>query len=326
MELIVDMIVTSNLCKTFKSGKNTVEAVKNVNLQVKQGEIYGFLGPNGAGKTTSMRMLTTLMTPSAGSAEVVGYDLFKNAKQIRQEIGYVSQKGGCYELATGYENLILQGRLYGLSKKIAEENAAKLINAFDLGEYCRRKVITYSGGQRRHIDLAMGVMHNPKLLFLDEPTTGLDPTSRSNFWNQIKKLRDEGITVFLTTHYLDEADSLCDTICIMDHGTVVAEGTALELKRQIAGDIIEIGMDLSLFEQAKKLLQSRSDVKEILKTENSIKIYVNEGEKALPEILPAFVEAKIQITTIEMSRPSLDEVFLKKTGRSLGKNQKEGMA
>ncbi len=322
----MDMIVTNNLCKTFSNGKNTVEAVKNVNLQVKQGEIYGFLGPNGAGKTTTMRMLTTLMPPSAGSASVVGHDLFKNAKQIRQDIGYVSQKGGCYELATGYENLILQGRLYGLSKKKAEDNAGKLIEAFDLGEYCRRKVITFSGGQRRHIDLAMGVMHNPKLLFLDEPTTGLDPTSRSNFWTQIKKLRDEGITVFLTTHYLDEADSLCDTICIMDHGTVVATGTALDLKRQIAGDIIEIGMNASFFEQAKLILQSKTFVKEIVTTENSIKVYVDEGEKALPEILPAFVGAKIQITTLEMSRPSLDEVFLKKTGRSLVKVQKGEIA
>jgi ABC-2 type transport system ATP-binding protein len=317
---IVEMIVTKDLCKTFKSGKNTVEAVKNVNLQVKQGEIFGFLGPNGAGKTTTMRMLTTLMTPSFGSATIVGRDLFKNAKQIRQNIGYVSQKGGCYEFATGYENLVLQGRLYGLSKSIAKEKADKLIKAFDIEEYCHRKVITYSGGQRRHVDLAMGVMHNPKLLFLDEPTTGLDPMSRANFWYEIKDLRDRGITVFLTTHYLDEADSLCDTICIMDNGTVVAKGTALELKRQIAGDVIEIGMNSVYFEQAKALLKPRADVNEILTLDKSIKLYIEAGEKALPEILPLFVEAKIPITTIEMSRPSLDEVFLKKTGHSLRDN------
>jgi ABC-2 type transport system ATP-binding protein len=318
---MVEMISTKDLCKTFKSGKNTVEAVKNVNLHVNQGEIFGFIGPNGAGKTTTMRMLTTLMPPSHGSATVVGCDLFKSARQIRQKIGYVSQKGGCYEFATGYENLMLQGRLYGLSKSVAKENADRLIKAFHLEEYCYRKVITFSGGQRRHIDLAMGVMHNPSLLFLDEPTTGLDPTSRSNFWDQIQKLRERGITVFLTTHYLDEADSLCDTICIMDHGTVVAEGTALELKRQISGDIIEVGMNTVYFEKARALLESRTDINEIMTMENSIKLYIDAGEKALPEILPLFVEAKIPITTIEMSRPSLDEVFLKKTGHQLERDQ-----
>src|ERR1035437_3655108 len=153
------------------------------------------------------------------------------------------------------------------------ENANKLMKAFDMEEYCFRKVITYSGGQRRHVDLAMGVMHDPKLLFLDEPTTGLDPTSRANFWNEIKNLRDRGITVFLTTHYLEEADSLCDTICIMDYGKIVAEGTALELKRQIAGDVIEIGMNSAYFQQAATLLQSRTDVNEILMLHNSIKLY-----------------------------------------------------
>jgi ABC-2 type transport system ATP-binding protein len=321
----VEMIVTRDLRKIFKNGKNIVEAVKNVSLHVNQGEIFGLIGPNGAGKTTTMRMLTTLMTPSVGFASIVGYDLFKNPKQIREKIGYVSQKGGCYEFATGYENLVLQGRLYGLSKTTASENAEKLIQAFNMEEYCHRKVITYSGGQRRHVDLGMGVMHNPELLFLDEPTTGLDPTSRDNFWNTIKNMRDKGITVFLTTHYLDEADSLCDTICIMDHGMVVAEGTALELKRQIAGDIIEIGMSPVYFEKAKELLQFRRDVNEILTTDSAIKLYVEAGEKVLPEILPAFVEAKIPIATIEMTRPSLDEVFLKKTGHSLENNQKMGM-
>ncbi|SPF48709.1 Daunorubicin resistance ABC transporter ATPase subunit [Candidatus Desulfosporosinus infrequens] len=313
----VEMIVTKDLCKVFKNGKNTVEAVKNVNLQVRQGEIFGFLGPNGAGKTTTMRMLTTLMTPSTGSVTIVGYDLSRHAKQIRQKIGYVSQKGGCYEFATGYENLVLQGRLYGLSKSTAIENADQLIKSFEMEEYCHRKVLTYSGGQRRHIDLGMGIMHNPMLLFLDEPTTGLDPTSRSTFWNQIKILQDKGITVFLTTHYLEEADSLCNTICIMDHGVVVAEGTALELKRQIAGDIIVIGMDQIYFDQAKSLLRTRSDIKETLTMENTMKLYVEAGEKALPEILPLLVEAKIPIKTVEMNRPSLDEVFLRKTGYSM---------
>jgi ABC-2 type transport system ATP-binding protein len=320
------MIVTKDLCKTFNSGKNAVEAVKNVNLKVGQGEIFGFLGPNGAGKTTTMRMLTTLMPPSAGSASIVGFDLAKQARQIRSKIGYVSQKGGCYEFATGYENLVLQGRLYGLTNVAARENADKLVRSFNMEDYYRRKVVTYSGGQRRHVDLAMGVMHNPELLFLDEPTTGLDPTSRDNFWKEIKHLRERGITVFLTTHYLDEADTLCDTICIMDRGMVVAEGTALELKRQISGDIIEIGMESTHFGKAKELLGARSDINEILPGEKTLKLYVEAGETALAGIITAFVGAGIPITTIEMSRPSLDEVFLKKTGHPLATGQEKETA
>lgn len=321
----MEMITTRDLCKTFRNGKKSVDAVKNVNLHVQAREIFGFLGPNGAGKTTTMRMLTTLMKPSRGSAEIVGNDLARFPGKIRQKIGYVSQKGGCYELATGFENLMLQGRLYGLSKQTARDNAEKLIQAFHMEEYCHRKVITYSGGQRRHVDLGLGVMHNPELLFLDEPTTGLDPTSRANFWDTIKDLRDHGITVFLTTHYLDEADSLCDRICIMDHGIVAAEGTSLELKRQISGDIIEIGMSPQYFKQAEILLDGRPDVFEIHAAGDKIKLYVEAGERALPDILPLLVNAGITVKTIEMSRPSLDDVFLKITGHLITNDEKENM-
>lgn len=322
----MEMIVTKDLGKTFKSGKNTVEAVRGISLTVKQGEIYGFIGPNGAGKTTTMRMLTTLLPPSAGTASIVGCDLFRQAGKIREKIGYVSQKGGCYEYATGYENLMLQGRLYGLSKANAKRNADKLVEAFCMQEFVNRKVVTFSGGQRRHIDLAMGVMHDPSLLFLDEPTTGLDPKSRANFWQRIRQLREEGITVFLTTHYLDEADSLCDRICIMDHGAVAAEGSALELKRQIAGDIIEIGLNPLDIQAAAELMEARADIKETVVTENSLKFYIEAGEKALPEILPVFVTAKIPILTVELNRPSLNEVFLKKTGYSITSAQGKEMA
>lgn len=320
----MEMIVTHGLSKTFQSGKQAVEAVKKISLSVREGEIYGFLGPNGAGKTTTMRMLTTLMRPSAGTASVVGLDLFKSPKKIRQKIGYVSQKGGCYELATGYENLVLQGRLYGLTRAAAQESADKVVSLFRMEEYCRRKVTTYSGGQRRHVDLGMGIMHRPKLLFLDEPTTGLDPASRAEFWAAIRSLRADGMTIFLTTHYLDEADSLCDTICIMDHGEVAANGTALELKRQIAGDLIEIGMDMGLAGRAELLLRGRGDIREVRRTESSLRLYVDAGETALPELLPAFVSAGIPITSIEMNRPTLDDVFLKMTGRSLAGQQDGG--
>jgi ABC-2 type transport system ATP-binding protein len=320
---IMEMITTQDLCKTFRNTKNVVEAVKNVNLHIKQGEIFGFLGPNGAGKTTTMRMLTTLMPPTSGIATIVGKDLMKGASKIRRKIGYVSQKGGTYEHATGYENLVLQGRLYGLSEKVSRKNAEDIIKAFRMEEYCNRRVATYSGGQRRHIDLGLGVMHNPELLFLDEPTTGLDPASRANFWEKIKDLRATGITVFLTTHYLDEADNLCDTICIMDHGMVVAEGTALELKRQISGDIIEIGIDTALFEKAKAMLSGRTDIYELSMERDKLKMYVEAGDKALPEILAGFAREELPVRTIEMSRPSLDEVFLKKTGHSIQNGEKE---
>ena len=316
----MDMIVTEDLCKTFpgRGGRGgPVEAVKNVNLRVKQGEIFGFLGPNGAGKTTTMRMLTTLLPPSGGKARVVGCDLAREAGRIREKIGYVSQKGGCYDLATGYENLVLQGRLYGLSKTAAVRKADELVRVLHLEEYCHRKVKTYSGGQRRHIDLGMGVMHDPSLLFLDEPTTGLDPTSRANFWDEIRRLRERGITVFLTTHYLDEADSLCDTICIMDHGTVAAQGPTLELKRQVAGDTVTIGLAPDVFDRVETLLRPRADVKEIRRADAALKIYVEAGERALPEILLLLAEENIAVTTVEMARVSLDEVFLKTTGRSL---------
>lgn len=319
----MEMITTSNLCKTFANAKQTVEAVKNVNLHVRQGEIFGFLGPNGAGKTTTMRMLTTLMPPTSGIATIVGKDLMKGSAKIRQKIGYVSQKGGTYEHATGYENLVLQGRLYGLSDKTSRQNAEKLVKAFNMEEYCHRRVATYSGGQRRHVDLGLGVMHNPELLFLDEPTTGLDPTSRANFWETIRDLRSRGITVFLTTHYLDEADNLCDTICIMDHGMVVAEGTALELKRQISGDTIEIGMDPKHFEKARALLSGHANILEIQTHKDRIKLYADAGDKALPGILSQISDAGIAVRTIEMSRPTLDEVFLKKTGHSIQNGQKE---
>ncbi len=318
----MEMLETMNLCKTFRNKKNTVEAVKGVSLTVKRGEIFGFLGPNGAGKTTTMRMLTTLMKPTSGKATVVGLDLAQS-KQIRQKIGYVSQKGGCYEFATGFENLVLQGRLYGLTRSAAAEKAAKLVKAFGMEDYCHRKVMTYSGGQRRHIDLGLGVMHSPQLLYLDEPTTGLDPTSRANFWEEIKGLRETGITVFLTTHYLDEADSLCDTICIMDRGSVAAQGTALDLKRQIAGDIIKIGLEEAFVEKAKALLLPCKDVKEIVTGVSSVKLYVESGEKALPVILPMLISDGITILSAELTRPSLDEVFLKTTGHSIKNGETE---
>ena len=204
------------------------------------GEIFGFLGPNGAGKTTTLRMLTTLMPPDEGQAIVAGFDVANEPEEVRRSIGYVGQNGGSDRPATGRENLILQGRLYDLNATEARERADELIKLMDLDDFADRIVHTYSGGQRRRLDVAIGLVNRPKVLFLDEPTTGLDLQNRANLWVQIKKLKSDGATIFLTTHYLDEADVLSDRLAIMDHGKIVTEGTPEELKRAVAHDCITI--------------------------------------------------------------------------------------
>lgn len=314
------ILQTKNLRKTYltKKGKETVEAVKGVNLHVEKGQIFGFLGPNGAGKTTTLQMLTTLLSPTSGEAEVVGYDLLKQPEKIREHIGYVSQSGGSDTSTNAIENLIMQARLYGISKTQAEKRAKELIKQFEIGEFATRKVISYSGGQKRRVDLALGVVHKPQLIFLDEPTTGLDPQSRAHFWNEIRKIRDEGVTIFLTTHYLDEADNLCDYLAIVDHGTIVAEGTTEGLKRQIGGDSIIIGIENEkALEKGKELLNKQKFVNKIYVNEKKLHVVVKDGEKLLADVLRFLDSNKVAFQTIELSKPSLDDVFLQKTGRSL---------
>lgn len=314
------ILVTRNLKKTFfaKKGKENVEAVKGINLDVQQGQIFGFLGPNGAGKTTSLQMLTTLLAPTSGEAEVVGYDLLKEPEKIRRHIGYVSQVGGADTSTDALENLVLQARLYGMSAVAAKKRAAALIEQFEIAEFAQRKVTSYSGGQRRRLDLALGVVHKPKLIFLDEPTTGLDPQSRAHFWGEIRKIRDEGVTIFLTTHYLDEADNLCDYLAIIDHGTVVADGTPERLKQQIGGETIVIGIeDGKTLERAKELLHKEKFVHKLYANDGQLHVYVKEGEKLLADVLRYLDRQKLTFQTIELSKPSLDDVFLQQTGRSL---------
>ncbi|MEW1843288.1 ATP-binding cassette domain-containing protein [Nonomuraea angiospora] len=222
------MISTSGLSKTFDGG---VEAVKGVDLSVGPGEIVGFLGPNGAGKTTTMRMLTTLLRPTSGTATVAGHDLLGDAREVRRRIGYVSQNGGTSPTSPLMGELVLQGMLYGLSRAQAEARTREELERLELTGLESKPGAALSGGQRRRFDIAFALLHDPVLLFLDEPTTGLDPQSRANLWDHIRSLRGErGMTVFLTTHYLDEADALCDRIVIIDHGRIVAEGAPAELK------------------------------------------------------------------------------------------------
>ena len=218
------MIEAHELRKRFKSRNGTVDAVRGVSFAVRQGEIFGFLGPNGAGKTTTLRMLTTLLSIDEGQARVAGLDVAREPAKVRQEIGYVSQLGGADNLATGRENLMLQGQLYGRDRGDVAARVKELLDLLDLASFAERQVKTYSGGQRRRLDVALGIVHQPTVLFLDEPTTGLDPQNRANLWEHVRTLRDRGVTVFVTTHYLEEADALCDRVMIIDDGTIVAEG------------------------------------------------------------------------------------------------------
>src|SRR6266567_4162459 len=236
------MIVTRDLARTFKTRGGIVEAVRGVDLEVGAGEIYGFLGPNGAGKTTTLRMLSTLLPPSGGQARVAGADLAREPAKVRERIGYVGQRGGSDTQITGRAELIFQCRLFGMSSTAARARAAELIGSLELESCADRRSGTYSGGQRRRLDIGIGLAHKPKVLFLDEPTTGLDPQSRAHLWDEIRLLRSGGTTVFLTTHYLDEADALCERLAIIDHGRIVAEGTPDDLKREIAGDCVSLGV------------------------------------------------------------------------------------
>jgi ABC-2 type transport system ATP-binding protein len=320
----MNIIETQGLTKTFSSrgGRNkearVVEAVKGVDITVQQGEIFGFLGPNGAGKSTTMRMLATLMTPTSGTARVAGHDLLNEPSRVRERIGYVGQAGGSEESLTGYENLMLQARLYRLTRAAAEQRVRLLMDTLELTQFAERRVKTYSGGQRRRLDLAMGMVHQPPLLFLDEPTTGLDPQSRARLWDEVRKLRDAGTTIFITTHYLDEADALCDRLAIIDGGKIVSEGVPDALKREIGGDIIALGLDgHEGSARAADMLGQQSYVREVRAGDSGISLVVEGGESALPGLLRLLDGAGIPIRTVSMSRPSLDDVFLRLTGRSL---------
>lgn len=312
-------MLTNGLKKSFKAQGKTVEAVRGVDLAVRTGEVFGFLGPNGAGKTTTLRMLTTLLTPDAGEATLAGCDLLKHPQRLRERIGYVSQAGGSDRGMSAWENLVLQGRLFGMNRHNAAAQAKALILAFDLEAIADRKAATYSGGQRRRLDVALGMMHRPQLLFLDEPTTGLDPQNRARLWEEVRRLRDSGVTIFLTTHYLDEADALADRIAIMDQGKIETEGSPRELKKQIAGDVVLLGLsaDGTHNEKALQLFTDQPYVREASYEQGHLRLYVHEGEVTLPEILRLLDHAQIGLKTISLSQPTLDDVFLRQTGRSL---------
>jgi ABC-2 type transport system ATP-binding protein len=314
------IIETEGLRKSFRARgreKKVVEAVRGVDLMIDEGEIFGFLGPNGAGKTTTLRMLATLIEPDGGTAAVAGADLRTQPGEVRKRIGYVAQGGSTWDESTAREELVQQARMYGIAKSEAQRLAAGALDSFQLTEYADRACKTYSGGQRRRVDIALGVIHAPRVVFLDEPTSGLDPQSRAHMWEEIRRLRREGMTIFLTTHYLDEADALCDRISIMDNGLIVAEGTPEKLKREISGDVVLIGLNGSL-DVATKVLRNEPTVNNVESTEDgALRLAVTEGATAIPLILRALDAAGVPLRSIELHRPSLDDVFLTKTGRSL---------
>ena len=311
------MIETRGLRKAFTSRqgreKKIVEAVRGVDLDVAEGEIFGFLGPNGAGKTTTLRMLATLIEPDGGTATIAGADLRNDPGEVRRRIGYVAQGGSTWDESTAREELVLQARLYGVGKAAAQERASRVLEGFQLSEYADRKCKTYSGGQRRRVDIALGIIHEPRVVFLDEPTTGLDPQSRAHMWDEVRRLRAEGMTVFITTHYLDEADALCDRISIMDNGEIVASGTPAELKREISGEVVRVGVPLAAVSSAVSALSTYK----VEAVGDSVRLSVDDGAAEIPGILRILDAADVPISGIELHRPSLDDVFLTKTGRSL---------
>jgi ABC-2 type transport system ATP-binding protein len=313
-----DVIEAADLRKRFASRRGPVEAVRGVSFAVARGEIFGFLGPNGAGKTTTLRMLTTLLPIDAGSATVAGCDVAQRPKAVRERIGYVSQLGGADDLATGRENLLLQGRLYGRDRADVARRVEDLLGLLDLGSFADRRVKTYSGGQRRRLDVALGIVHEPEVLFLDEPTTGLDPQNRANLWDHLRALRERGTTVFLTTHYLEEADALCDRVMIIDHGLIVAEGSPRELKREVVGDSVVLRVADDARERARTALEGAPFVSSVTPAEDGqLRCYVEDGAAALPELLRLLDGERIALRAISVSEPTLDDVFLAKTGRSL---------
>ena len=316
------VIETKGLRKTFiskdKGGKKEVEAVKGIDLTVTKGQIFGFLGPNGAGKSTTQKMLSTLLRPTGGEAKVLGYDLAQQQEQIRQNVGCVSQAGGADLSSTGIQNLVLQAQLYGADAQTAKKNTAEFVERFQMSSFIDRPAQSYSGGQKRRLDIALGMIHHPKLLLLDEPTTGLDPQSRAYLWGEIKRLKTEGVTIFLTTQYMDEADKLCDEIAIIDNGTIIVTGTPGELKSSVGGDAIVFSFSSEeTAHNAETLLNENTQMERIQTKDNSVYLTIKDGERVMPEILRSLDAKNLEAQTVTLSRPSLDDVFLKYTGRSL---------
>ena len=306
-------ISASNLVKTYPKGK--VKALDGLSLEVQEGTVLGVLGPNGAGKTTCVRVLATLLKPDSGSATVAGVDVIKNPDQVRKLIGLSGQYAAVDETLTGWDNLVMFGRLYHLSNSQAKARATELLEQFKLTESAKRAITTYSGGMRRRLDLAAALIVRPKVLFLDEPTTGLDPRGRLDMWDAIKDLVAGGATLLLTTQYLEEADQLADRIAVIDHGKAIANGTSDELKSQVGGEKLEVTVAPSSLLATKAALELiTSHEAQVDEQFNRISIAVAGGSAALSNVVRALDGRSIEILDLALKRPSLDDVFLALTG------------
>ena len=321
------MIRTRSLTKDFVvSRSSTVHAVRGISLEIDAGELVAVLGPNGAGKTTTMRMLTTLIAPTSGTATVAGHDVVAEPAQVRRQIGYVGQGNGAGHTQRVRDELYSQGVIYGLDRRAARQRAGELIEALELTELTGRKVADLSGGQRRRLDVAMGLVHAPPLLVLDEPSTGLDPQNRANLWQHILRMRAEHeMTIVLTTHYLDEADSMAERVVVVDHGEVIADDTPEVLKAKLAGDrIVVTAADTEGARRLARLSEHLPEARDIVLDGARVEARVSDGPGSLPELMREAQDAGVRVTTAQVHRPTLDDVFLNLTGRSLRETEGNG--
>ncbi len=308
----MDAVKIEKLVKKF----GDLVAVDGISFEIKQGEIFGLLGPNGAGKTTTISMLSTILEKTSGEAEVNGFDVSTKQDEVRHSIGIVFQDPSLDDELTAYENMDLHGRLYNIPKDVRQKRISDLLKLVELDDRKKALVKTFSGGMRRRLEIARGLLHEPKVLFLDEPTLGLDAQTRNHLWKYIKDLNEKKkITIILTTHYMEEADRLCDTVAIVDHGRIVAEGTPKDLKESIGGDVITIqsGMNSKLHQKIEKLPW----IKNIKEHDGSMSINLLEAEKHVAEVVKVADKEKIQIDSISMHEPTLEDVFLHFTGRTI---------
>jgi len=315
-----NIIEARELTKVFNG---YLTAVDHVTFEVREGEIFGFLGPNGAGKTTTINMLITVLKPTEGTATVCGHDIVKEASMVRRKIGVVPQEYTADEDLTGYENIILCADLYGIPREISKKRANELLELVQLTKFKDKKVETYSGGMRRRLELACGLINRPRILFLDEPTLGLDVQTRANIWEYIKLLKKEyGMTLFMTTHYLEEADALCDRIAIIDHGKILVTGSPDELKSKLGGDIITLSVNED--RNISGIIEKVENVREIRRIKGEYRIKVKDGELTAPLIIEALRNEGIKVTRLSLSKPSLNDVYLEYTGRSM-RDQEESV-
>ncbi len=315
-----EIIRAEGLTKVFN---HHLVAVDHINFSVKKGEIFGFLGPNGAGKTTTINMLITILKPTDGHAFILGSDIARENMEVRESIGVVPQEYTADEDLTGYENILLCADLYGIPRKVSEKRAIDLLQLVELSAFKDKRVETFSGGMRRRLELACGLINRPKLLFLDEPTLGLDVQTRAATWNYVRTLKKEfGMTLFLTTHYLEEADALCDRIAIIDHGKIVVVGTPAELKDSLGGDIINLSIQKDT--DVTELVKEIPHVKEVSKENESYLIKSENGEVTAPLIIEALRKKGLVVTKLSLAKPSLNEVYLQYTGKSMRDAEESG--